>query len=314
MKFMEKDTLEQSYKNQSKIFSEKTELANRLSESWFDETTADFWRHNRMYEAVDCLKNDFSAKWLTVGDGRWGLDAIRIKKRGFKDVMPSDICETLLAESKAKSLIENYSVENAEKLSFADNSFDYIFCKESYHHFPRPYIALYEMLRVASKAVFLAEPNDDPVATSISAKNFLKYKMKSFLSRHGIGSTPDFLGNPTFYKGGYEESGNFVYSISRREAEKVCQGMNLPQMVVKGVNDSYEKGCEFEPAEEAKSTMFKRIKDDIERQDERCKQGRSIYSMVLLGLFKSPMSDDTKQLFIQHGFDVLDLPRNPYIK
>lgn len=308
------DNLEKSYKNQSVIFSDTSDSAKRLSESWFDETTADFWRHNRMYEAVDCLQHNLSAKWLTVGDGRWGLDAIRIKKRGFMNVMPSDICETLLVESKAKGLIDDYRVENAEKLTFPDNCFDYVFCKESYHHFPRPYMAMYEMLRVASNAVFLAEPNDDPVAATVNAKNFLKYKMQSFLSRHGIGTSPDFWGTPFFYKGGYEESGNFVYSISRREAEKVCQGMNFPQMVVKGINDYYEKGCEFEPSDEAKSPMFKRIKEEIIRQDERCRQGRSVYSMVLLGLFKTKMGDDTKQAFLQHGFEVVDLPRNPYLK
>lgn len=54
----------------------------------------------------------------------------------------------------------NYSVENAESLSFRDNEFEVAFCKEAYHHFPRPFLALYEMLRVASKAVVLAEPND----------------------------------------------------------------------------------------------------------------------------------------------------------
>lgn len=39
-----------------------------------------------------------------------------------------------------------------------DDAFDYVLCKDSYHHMPRPMIALYQMLRVARRAVVLIEP------------------------------------------------------------------------------------------------------------------------------------------------------------
>lgn len=308
------DIKETSYENQSRIFSDTSDEAMRLAESWFDETTADYWRHRRMYEAVDCIADKGSTKWLTVGDGRWGLDSIRMKRLGVNDVLPTDICETLLVEAKSRGLIEAYSVENAEQLSFADNAFDYTFCKESYHHFPRPYIALYEMLRVSRKAVFLAEPNDDPVPASISVKNFMKYKVQDFMARLGMGKRPDFWGRPSFYQGGYEESGNFVYSVSRHEMEKVCKGLDMPQIVVKGINDYYIKGCEFEPADESRSQMFKEIKSEIAKKDEQCKSGKAIYAMVLLGLFKEPMDALTRKTFNEHDFQVVDLQRNPYLK
>ncbi len=48
----------------------------------------------------------------------------------------------------------------------------------------------------------------------------------------------------------WEGSGNYVFAISRREIEKIALGLNLPQTVVKGLNDHYVKGCEFEPADE----------------------------------------------------------------
>ena len=35
---------------------------------------------------------------------------------------------------------------------FEDNSFDIVFTKESMHHWPRPYLGIYEMLRVAAKS------------------------------------------------------------------------------------------------------------------------------------------------------------------
>jgi ubiquinone/menaquinone biosynthesis C-methylase UbiE len=118
------------------------------SRTWFKKDTADYWRHSRMYEAVDCFKVEPESKWLTVGDGRFGLDSIRISEKGFASVTPSDISEALLKRSKEEGRIQHYRVENAESLSFESDEFDYVFCKESYHHFPQPLNALYEMLRL----------------------------------------------------------------------------------------------------------------------------------------------------------------------
>jgi ubiquinone/menaquinone biosynthesis C-methylase UbiE len=308
------DSKEESYIKQSQIFSDKSDEHLKLAETWFDETTADYWLHNRMYEAVDCIANKNST-WLTVGDGRWGLDSIRIKKRGIPNIIPTDLCETLLEESKRRGFIKEYSVENAEKLSFADSSVDYVFCKESYHHFPRPYIALYEMLRVASKAVFLVEPNDEPMAQSISSSDFLRFKWQVLLSKLKLRKDyPLHYRKPVvFAKKGYEDSGNFVYSISKHEAQKVMQGLNYPQLVYKQINTHYIKGCEFEPADISKSAIFKELVETIEKQDRRCKNGWEVPSMILLGMFKEKMDNETKSLFQKHGFTILDLPRNPHL-
>ncbi len=309
------ESFEKSYKKQAQIFTNNSEEHTRLTVSWFDETTADFWLHNRMYEAVDCLKNYDSSSWLTIGDGRWGLDAIRIKKRGFREVLPTDICETLLIESKQRGLIYDYKVENAEKLSFPDNSFDFVFCKESYHHFPRPYIALYEMMRVASKAVFLAEPNDEPMARSVKTKEWIRFKWQVLLSRLKIKKDrPLHYRKPVqYHQGGYEESGNYKYSISKREAQKLMQGLDYPQMVYKEMNTHYIEGCEFEPADESKSAIFKEILDTIRKQDERCDKGWDVPNLLLLGLFKEEMNEETKNVFREKGWIIVDLPGNPYL-
>ena len=132
----------------------------RLWASWLDETTADYWRHHRMYEIAECLSHRKDAKWLTVGDGRFGLDSIRLRNRGIGNVVPSDISEDLLSLAKHEGLVTDYHIQNAENMTLPDESYDFVFCKESYHHFSRPAIGLYEMLRVAREAVFLVEPND----------------------------------------------------------------------------------------------------------------------------------------------------------
>ncbi len=60
----------------------------------------------------------------------------------------------LLGKGSELGFIGEYSAQNAESLSFASNSFDYVFCKDAMHHCPRPVIALYEMLRVARGGCF----------------------------------------------------------------------------------------------------------------------------------------------------------------
>src|SRR5690349_3946690 len=158
----QKTNLELSYEMQRESFEMLDEKRITIKNTWFDESTVDYWRHHRMIEPLLPLLKKFpDSKWLTVGDGRFGLDAIRLKKlQPSIDILPTDIAPGLLKEAKKMNLIKDYREENAEALSFAADEFDFAFCKEAYHHFPRPYIALYEMLRVAKRAVILIEPNE----------------------------------------------------------------------------------------------------------------------------------------------------------
>ena len=283
--------IDQSYKKHAEHFGNELVDKERIkiSRSWFDDTTADYWRHARMYECADCLRDFPDRRWLTVGDGRWGLDSIRLRQKGFKDVLPTDISEYLLKASKARGNIPEYSVENSEKLSFADNSFDYVLCKESFHHFPRPYLALYEMLRVARHAVFLIEPNDpNPDVQTV----------RIYLDELENKGRPRF---PVNRYNNWEVSGNFVYTISRREIEKTALGLNLPQIVFKGLNDHYIQGCEFEPADMEKSEIFRKILKVIKKADKDCACGLKDYSMLMSGIFKRSMENSTRSEFIKHG-------------
>jgi len=294
----------------------------KISTSWFDETTADYWRHARSYECADCLSHQPDATWLTVGDGRWGLDSIRIRKRGFTSVHPTDISGALLEASKQRGHINEYTVENAERLSFEDQQFDYVFCKESFHHFPRPYMALYEMLRVAKRAVFLIEPNDTYMInlTTIASPRSWRLMLKQFFGRplDWKSLLKQLVGGPqvqqklTFNSPDWEESGNYVYTVSRREAEKIAFGIDLPQIVIKGLNDHYVKGCEFEPADTERSAIFRELVSTIEEKDRLCREGLADSNMIMIGFFKNSMDSKTREIFEQRGWDVVDLPRNPY--
>ncbi|MFQ3548796.1 MAG: class I SAM-dependent methyltransferase [Armatimonadota bacterium] len=270
----------------------------KLYSYWFDASTGDSWRHNRMYEIADCLKH-LDYKWLTIGDGRFGLDSLRLKRKGIKNIMPTDIKQNLLDAAQKEGWIESYSVENAEKLSFDDNSFDVIFCKESYHHFPHPQIGLYEMIRVAKEAVILIEPNDPFITNSIPF--IIKQKIKNIIKRKYIPYA------------GFEPEGNYIYSISKREMEKIGIVQNMNSVAFKGLNDYYIKGIEFEPADRKKSKIFDKTCKMISKMDKQCKLGFADYGLLMAALFKNPIDDNTKKLLIDNNWTIVELPKNPYI-
>ncbi|MGB5287387.1 MAG: class I SAM-dependent methyltransferase, partial [Ignavibacteriaceae bacterium] len=177
-----------------------------------DHSTINRWRHERMYKFIDPLLQLFpKSEWLTVGDFYYGSDAQYIHSKGH-NVVASDINDNFLKKGKEKGYIENYSEENLESLRFNDCSFDFVLCKETLHHLPRPYAGLYEMLRVSKVGVLLIEPFDRFINASLFEKisNWLLKKLK--------GKMHDM----------YEPSGNYKYPISTREIEKIALGMNLP--------------------------------------------------------------------------------------
>jgi hypothetical protein len=51
-----------------------------------------------------------------------------------------------------------YERQNGEALSYKNESFDFVFCKSGLHHFARPVLGLYEMLRVCRRKVAFIEP------------------------------------------------------------------------------------------------------------------------------------------------------------
>lgn len=268
----------------------------RISRSWLVESTADFWRHRRMYEAADYLRHFDGASWLTIGDGQFGLDSVRLRKRGIGSVVATDIAEAMLKQAKDQGIISDYKVENAERLSFPDESFDFAFCKESYHHFPRPYLALYEMLRVSRKGVVLIEPQDQ---AGMAAKRVL-YWARKLLGRQRH-----------FDERRYEDSGNYVYSISRREMTKVCLGLNLPCLAFKGLSDVYLPGVEFEPAS-LLSAKYLTMRALVLANNSLTALGLSRHNVLMCCLFKTELPAPVRAGFLKHRWRVVDLPRNPY--
>ena len=248
---------------------------SRIHDTWFRKDTVDYWRHERMYKIIKPLASFYrTKKWMSVGDGRYGLDSIRLSSMYDLEVLPTDISDVMLKHSKAKSYITNYSVENAEFLSFEDDYFDVIFCKESLHHCARPSLAIYEMIRVASIAVILIEPNDCKTDEEVA---------------------PNF-----------ESSGNFVYALSNRELNKIAHAANLGGVAYKLFNDAYKCGVEFEKTDDG-SALFNEIKDVIKKADET---GRFSYTCSVI--FKSKVPTDLKVSMISDGYSIPQKHVNPF--
>jgi ubiquinone/menaquinone biosynthesis C-methylase UbiE len=278
-------------------------LSLDLYKNWFDSGTVDVWRHLRMFSLIDPLLEEFKgATWLTVGDGTYGTASIYIQRKGGQ-ALPIDIHVSLLETAKEHGLIADFKKENAEAISFEDNSFDFSFCKESYHHFPRPFIALYEMLRVSRRAVVLCEPADwlpSPMPRRIL--QLMKNRLKKSLHKKV----------PHSDTGNYEEIGNYVYSISERELQKVALGLNLPTVAFKRFHDVYIEGVEFEKADD-KSPLLKKIKKDISRNELLCRLGLGTKAQMTAIIFKEKPSPALREKLETSGFEVIDLPENPYL-
>lgn len=283
-------------------------------DAWTRSDTVDAWRHNRRYQCLDVLLEQYpNASWLTVGDGRVGTDAHYIGSKGVK-VLATDIAEHHLNIARTKNFIDDYRVENAEALSFGDGEFDFVLCKETYHHFPRPMLALYEMLRVARKGVVLIEPSDAEILTPSRIKLLTSLLLfwETFKNR-----LRDFLGKERWYKyigsrsEGYEASGNYIYRISEREIEKVALGLNFDTIAFKVQNDCYIKGVEFEKADD-NSELYKKVKAIIDKADRKCKLGLAEYGILVAMIFKTSPSRESVEALERDGFRVDKLPKNPH--
>jgi SAM-dependent methyltransferase len=199
------------------------------------EKTCDAWRHLRMMNPFQPFVND-AWSWLTVGDTN-GWDAARIAAMGASDVTASDLSNIRLEHAKNERIIQKYRVENAESMTASTGEFDVVFCKEAFHHLPRPWMGLYEMLRVAGKVVLLIEPRDwilDKGPIRLSGPRGVVGNLLLWAGMR-LGRAPERVSSESMFRLGdaphYEEVGNYMFSVSSREIEKVALGWTFQRSV-----------------------------------------------------------------------------------
>lgn len=287
------DNATESYKRhaaEEEINAKSACLPERLTHS----DTVDAWRHRRMHEFVrPILAEDPQSKWLTVGDGNFGSDAHYLQEQGA-DVVASSLTDGPLKVAKEKGFIQKFSRVNAEQIPYDDDSFDFVLCKEAYHHFPRPAIAFYEMLRVAKQGVVLIEPYDGPPRLF----DLIKEPMKKLL--WGKAQTIHF-----------EPSGNFIYRIHPNQMAKKLAAMGCAAVAYKTFNDIYLPKY---GASKAGATIGHRAtRLAILLQDILCALRLLNPGLVTLIAFKHEPSVAFVSRYKKAGFTIWKLPQNPYI-
>ena len=283
----------------------KDEKQSKIADAWLDLESLDYWRHNRILDLIRPFINK-NEKWLTIGDGRYGSEAAWLKRNGLYS-HSTDLHTNLLDLAHKRGIIDSFSKENAEELNFDSNSFDYVLIKETLHHLPRPWLAIYEAYRVCKKGVIIIEPNDSYPYSHLIKKIFIKFK--NFLKR--------FL-RKKVYKDeyGFEEVGNFIYSINFRELEKFLLGIHKTQIAFNNINDHYFENIEYISIKskklKEKIVLFK-LKATILLKDILCNLGFLNYSIGEVILFKTNPNNKVLDSLKRKNWVYKRLPTNPYL-
>jgi len=257
----------------------------------------DAWRHNRIYDMVLPLCRAFSNKnWLTLGDS--GADSFAIKRRGVSSVSASCLSAERLNYLQDKGLIKDIPIQelNAESTGKEDNSVDVVLVKEAYHHFPRPPIAFYEALRICKTAVVYIEPTSHGKRYAL---NILRRVVKS-LVRKERGLEQEF-----------EPAGNYIYRLSVDEVKHMAAAMQLPTVAYRYFNNFYVYSLAVKPT--ADSNALRIFKLGIAIQSILCRLKLMGWGMVVCVVFKEEPDQSVLRGLETEGYEVHNVPRNPYL-
>lgn len=175
------------------------------------------------------------------------------------------------------------------------------------------------MLRVAKQAILLIEPRDwiidrgsitvsGPKGSLKALSNWLRQKIGFAIPNQSV-SNLFRLGD----KPNYEEVGNYVFSVSSREIEKVALGLNLPAIAFMGLNDHCEEGLWKHEAIDS-NPEYLRLKDSLAKADRLSKAGIGSTSYLLIAVFLELPTPELTAELESIGWYVKHLDRNPYLK
>lgn len=263
-----------------------------MSSRFHSPHSVDNWRHTRMLDmAAPVYRMHPHARWMTVGDGRFGSDAAYLMQQGLS-ATASSLTDERLKRAHELGFIEKYRVENAEKMLLPDNAVDFVLCKESYQHFPRPPMALYEMLRIARSGVVLIEPTHSP-----RLLNWFRNIVKRLLR----GDTQHEFG----------PSGNYLYRINIKEFRKLLLAMDGHAFAYKGFNDFYIPKFSGSRADTWNAgNFFTRL--GLFVQNVLARLHLMGHGLACVVVFSSPPREEQLAALKKDGFTVDRLPKNPY--
>ena len=157
--------------------------------------------------AISDWLRDRDASVLIVGGGPGDRDVF--VDLGFKNVVISNVC----AFQPGEIAPYDYDEQNAESLTYTNDSFDFVIVHAALHHCSQPHRALLEMYRVAKRGIVLFEPRDSLVT--------------QIVTRLGVSQTYE---HSAVFSEGCQFGGvnntdvpNYVYRWNEREVEKTIK-------------------------------------------------------------------------------------------
>ena len=250
--------------------------------------------HLRMLMSImPLLRHCQNTTWMTVGDGRFGSDAHFLRPH-VRLAVATSISGSTLRIAEQRGWIDAYSEENAEAISFPNDHFDFVLCKESYHHFPRPALGFYEMLRVARHGLVLIEPMDGVWSPLLG----MKQRVKRILRReHDYDQ--------------FEPSGNFVFRLNIAETAKMLTAVGAAALACKGINTFWHAPFDTADAEGlAWPSIASRLA--VGAQDLACWLGLLSPGLASVICFRRAPAEALLRDLRAAGFYVRILPKNPY--
>ncbi len=132
---------------------------------------------------------------------------------GFTDATITNLDPRMTAADVAPF---SWGIEDAQRLSFGDQTFDIVFVADGLHHCSSPHAALLEMYRVARRGIVVIESRDSLIMRLANRLGLSpKYELESVFDHEGCA-------------GGLNNSAipNFVYRWTEREFRKVVSSYN----------------------------------------------------------------------------------------
>lgn len=136
---------------------------------------------------------------LVVGCGL-GTDLFYLKRYADAKFHCTDISSQNVTITKKSFPDVEAETADTEALPFPDEHFDFAVVCDSLHHMARPYMGIYEMLRVAREGVCIIEPHDCLLTRTAT--------------RFGLMQE-------------FEEAGNYVLKLSRHDIARLARSFRL---------------------------------------------------------------------------------------
>src|SRR5262245_19686231 len=155
-----------------------TRGAKRAAGRWFDRRAATYesgitsrWRDPVQRESLRALDLGPDDRLLDVGCGTSAASRSATSVCGF--VVGVDLSPQMIREAEALAHgVGNVRFVNAdsESLPFADHAFTAVLCSNSFHHYPRPHVAIREMARVLTVGgrIVVGDASSDLLAARIA--------------------------------------------------------------------------------------------------------------------------------------------------